>query len=115
MEVGESTVHIAEHLTIGPVRVEVSQPLPSLAQRNPRSTELILAAMESQLNQLLYLTSRGNASLDILDEHTRSVNAQLQKTNALLQGIYDIQYAAATRKSWWFRLVERIKHVALFR
>jgi hypothetical protein len=87
MDVGERVVNIADHMTLGPVQIEISQPLPSLNKRNPRSTE---------------------KSLEALIEEVQTTNAQILK-------IYELLCKETTRPCWLVRFFRWIKNVAFRR
>lgn len=87
MDAGESTVVIGEHGTLGPVRIEIHQPLaPLLPSKRPAipQTELLLECILSRLDQILDVNK-------LIHNHL-------------------------TRPRWWQRLFAWVKqHVALSR
>ncbi len=105
MDIGEPTVRIAEHATLGPVRIEIHQPRfapkPSFFERIFEPVQAPAAALPQVETPVV----------EMPDELQNMILRELRQANVALAAIH----AHLTRPSLWRRLILWVKHVVFSR
>lgn len=106
MDIGEPTIRIADHATLGPVRIEIHQP-----RSAPPKASFFERLVEKVEVPVVELPVVELPKIELYEELQNMILRELKQANVALAAIH----AHLTRPSWWRRLILWVKHVVFSR